>query len=65
MSPVFGQTNTTMVTNANTNLCIPFVLGNTDYQKFKVDIVNGTQLQDANGNVMTSDQITAFIATLP
>ena len=44
---------------------IPFDPANTDYQKFKIDLSNGVQLNDANNNVMTSDQVTAFIATLP
>lgn len=44
---------------------IPFVEANTDYQQFKTDITSGVELQDADGNVMTSKQIKAFIKTLP
>ena len=49
-----------------------FVPDNTDYQAFKLALKTGTnadgspvQLQDANGNIMTSDQIATFVATLP
>lgn len=38
---------------------------NTDYQRFKLDLTNGAELQDADGNVMTAEQVQAFIATLP
>ena len=45
--------------------CIPFDPDNTDYQRFKIDLTNGAQLQDANSNVMTANQISSFLATLP
>lgn len=38
---------------------------NTDFVKFKADIANGSELQDAEGNVMTKKDVTAFLATLP
>jgi len=38
---------------------------NTDYQQFKIDLTNGVALHDANNNVMTANQISAFVATLP
>ncbi len=44
---------------------IPFDPANTDYQRFKLDITNGAELQDADGNVMTAEQVQAFLATLP
>jgi hypothetical protein len=44
---------------------IPFDPANTDYQQFKKDLEAGVQLQDAEGTVMTSEQIQQFIATLP
>ena len=40
-------------------------LDNTDYANFKIDLTNGAELQDANSNVMTANQISAFLATLP
>ena len=38
---------------------------NTDYQTFKSNIANGAELQDADGNPITGDALTTFIATLP
>ena len=59
----------------NNNLCsiirssdsasIPLNSDNTDYAKFKIDLANGAELSDANNTVMTANQISAFIATLP
>jgi len=46
-------------------LCIPFDPANTDYQKFKVDVMEGAELQDADGNVMTSEEAIIFISNLP
>lgn len=44
---------------------IPYAPDNTDYQQFKIDLANGAQLSDANNNIMTANQISAFISTLP
>jgi hypothetical protein len=44
---------------------IPFDPSNTDYQKFKSDLANGAELKDADGNVMSSEQITEFLENLP
>ena len=44
---------------------IPFAPSNTDYVQFKLDITNGTELQDADGQVMTAEQVQAFLETLP
>jgi hypothetical protein len=44
---------------------IPFDPANTDYQRFKKEVLAGAELQDADGNVMTQEQADAFIATLP
>jgi hypothetical protein len=45
--------------------CIPFDPANTDYQKFKSDVLAGAELQDADGNVMTQEEADAFINELP
>ena len=45
--------------------CIPFTEGNGDYRKFKIDLSDGVSLNDGNNNPMTSEQITAFLSTLP
>ena len=47
------------------NAFIPFDPANTDYQRFKTDILEGAELQDASGNVMTAEAAQAFVATLP
>ena len=44
---------------------IPLDPANTDYQRFKIDLTNGAELQDANNNVMTANQVSQFLATLP
>ncbi len=47
------------------NAFIPFDPANTDYQRFKLDLTEGAELQDADGVVMTAEQVQAFLATLP
>ena len=45
---------------------IPLDPANTDYANFKKEINEETaQLQDADGNTMTSSEAKAFVATLP
>lgn len=46
------------------NACIPLDPANTDCQKFKLDILVGAELQDANGNVMTVESAKAFAAAV-
>ena len=52
---------------------IPFDSGNTDYQRFKKQIqgigefgtsITPVELQDADGNTMTEEEVAEFIATL-
>jgi hypothetical protein len=47
------------------NAFIPFAPDNTDYAQFKVDLAEGVELQDAEGNEMTPEQIADFLKTLP
>ena len=47
------------------NISIPFDPANTDYQAFKKEVLAGAELQDADGNVMTQEQINEFIGSLP
>ena len=54
-----------MVQRLSDNAIIPFDPANTDYQQFKKDVLEGAELQDADGNVMTQEEADAFIATLP
>lgn len=59
----FGQTKS--VKRLSDNAFIPFDPANVDYAKFKLDIVNGAELQDADGQVMTAEQVQEFLDTLP
>ncbi len=47
------------------NASIPFDPANTDYQRFKEQVLAGTELQNADGNVMTQEQVNEFIGSLP
>lgn len=58
----FGLVNANMFQYENT--FVPFSADNTDYQQFKKDLANGVALNDAEGNAMTAEQITAFLGTL-
>lgn len=58
----FGELN--IVLRLFDNASIPFSSDNTDYQRFKKDLVNGAELQDATGNVMTSQAVTEFLQGL-
>jgi hypothetical protein len=45
---------------------IPFDPANTDYARFKKEILAETaELQDADGNTMTAAEAKSYIATLP
>jgi hypothetical protein len=62
--PPFGNS---FSRNDNNGTFSSFVtaVDNTDYQRFKSDLANGVELKDADGNVMTSEQITEFLESLP
>ena len=54
--------------------CIPFDPANTDFARFKNEIqgigengesITPVELQDADGNTMTSEEVAEFITTLP
>lgn len=50
----------------NSSTYIPLSLENSDFIEFKRQIVEDeSQLQDADGNVMTAEEAKAYIATLP
>lgn len=45
---------------------IPFDPANTDYAEFKAQVLaDEAELQDADGNVMASEQAKEFVASLP
>jgi len=47
------------------NAQIPFSPDNTDYTRFKKDLQDGVELQDAEGQVMTKEQVEEFMRSLP
>jgi len=47
------------------NAFIPFDPANTDYQTFKREVSEGVELQDPDGNVMTQEEVDAFLRTIP
>lgn len=57
--------NDKIVERLSDNAFIPFDPANTDYQKFKVDVAGGEPLEDVDGNVMTQEQVDAFLMTIP
>ena len=59
----FNEVN--IVIRLSDNAFIPFDPANTDYQKFKTDVLDGAELQDPEGVPMTQEEADAFIATLP
>ncbi len=54
-----------MVQRLSDNAFIPFAPDNTDYAEFKKAVMEGAELQDADGNVMTAEAAQEFIRTLP
>ncbi len=46
------------------NASIPIAPDNTDYANFKKEVLAGAELQDADGNTMTTEEANAFIGTL-
>ena len=64
-SPVTGLINVVNKQVGDVLYSIPFDPANTDYAEFKKAVTAGAELQDADGNVMSSQDTQAFIATLP
>ena len=54
-----------LVQRLSDNAFIPFDPANTDYAEFKKAVMEGAELQDADGNVMTAEAAKAFVQTLP
>ena len=55
----------TSVIRPSDGACVPFDPANTDYAEFKKAVMEGAELQDADGNVMTAEAAQEFIRTLP
>ena len=65
-NPIPNTTTTTYVIRLSDTAGIPFDPANTDYARFKKEILaDEATLQDANGVTMTAEEAKQFIATLP
>lgn len=62
------------VTRLSDGACIPFDPANTDYANFKRHLqgldengnsITPAELQDADGNTMSPEEVAEFLATLP
>ena len=63
---MYKLTNYNSVQRLSDNAFIPFAPANTDYANFKRLVLAGeAELQDADGNVMASEQAKEFVASLP
>lgn len=62
---MYKLTNTTSIIRIEDGAWIPTDPANTDYQKFKIDVADGVPLEDPEGNVMTQEEVDAFLATIP
>jgi hypothetical protein len=58
-------TNISTVCRLSDNAYIPTDPANTDYTRFKKEVLAGAELQDADGNVMTQEQANQFVGSLP
>ena len=66
LTPISTLTNkSNSVFRLSDGACIPFAVDNSDFAQFKKDLTDGADLQDADGNTMTTEEVTEFIATLP
>jgi len=64
-NPITKKINYVHFFTNNIRMCIPLSSDNSDYQTFKKDVLAGAELQDADGNVMTTEEANEFVATLP
>ena len=46
-------------------MCIPLSSDNADYQHFKTEILEGAELQDADGNTMSPQAAQDYVRSLP
>ena len=73
-NPMFESMQVTVVQRLSDNAFIPFDLTNSDFARFKNQIqgigengesITPVELQDADGNTMTTEEVAEFITTLP
>jgi hypothetical protein len=61
LKSIFGEPSSVLKDGITS---IPFNPDNTDYANFKKEVLAGAELQDADGNTMTTEEANAFIGTL-
>jgi len=54
-----------MCVNRSDGWSIPFAHDNTDYANFKKEVLDGAELQSAEGQAISQEEANQFIATLP
>jgi len=57
--------NTEYIKRQSDGASISIESTNPDYANFKKEVLAGAELKDADGNTMTTEEATEFIATLP
>ena len=62
---IADSTTQKFILDVDLNKFIPLNLDNTDYTQFKKDLIEGAELQNAEGEVMTKADITEFMRSLP
>jgi hypothetical protein len=62
---IIGPLNRQSVLRLSDGAFIPFDPANTDYAQFKKAVLDGAELQDAEGNTMSAEQATQFVKELP
>jgi len=63
-NPPLGSTKADGVFYLESNTFIPFDPANTDYAEFKKAVMEGAELQDADGSVMTAEAAQEFVKGL-
>jgi hypothetical protein len=62
--PITGELANTVKRLAD-NAFIPFDSANTDLHQAKLDLSEGAELLDADGNTLSAEQVAEFLQTLP
>lgn len=63
---VTGQVYNNSIQRLSDSAFVPYDPENTDYQTFKQQVNDeSAQIEDADGNVMSSEAAKAYVATLP
>jgi len=64
VKPMFEGAEITTIQRFFDNAFIPFDPANTDYANFKKEVLEGAELQDADGVVMSADAAKEFVNSL-